>query len=82
MTSMTRTKYAVTFTNARGETREIMVELTEEEEHDCARHALSHRCPDGRWPPLENRYAGNRAAALVPAEFAERVPDVECIDLH
>jgi hypothetical protein len=80
MTSMT--KYSVTFTNNAGETREVVVELTKEEERDCAWQALSHGCPDGRWPPLENRYASNRAAAFVPAEFAWRVPAVECVTVN
>jgi hypothetical protein len=74
---MTRTKYAVTFTSARGEQREVAVELTEEEQRDCARQATSHGCPGEGWPPLENRYAANRAAASLPAEFVEKFPAVE-----
>jgi hypothetical protein len=79
---MMRTKYAVTFTNACGETREIVVELTEEEERDCAHQALTHGCPDGRWPPLENTYAAQRAAAGMPSEFVEKFPEIHRVIVH
>jgi hypothetical protein len=74
------TKYVVTFTNDAGERREAVTELTEEEQRDCAWQAMRHGQPN--WPPLENRYAACRAAALVPAEFAQKVPTVERVDLH
>jgi hypothetical protein len=79
---MTRTRYAVKFTNAHGKQCEVVVSLTEEEERDCARQAASHGCPDGRWPLLENTYAAQRAAAGMPAEFIEKFPAVERINLH
>jgi hypothetical protein len=79
---MTRTKYAVTFTSARGEQREVVVELTEEEQADCARQALSHGCPGEGWPPLEKRYAACRAAAGLPPEFVETFPEIHRVIVH
>jgi hypothetical protein len=75
-------KFAVKFTSERGETREVVVELTEEEERDCARQALSHGCPGEGWPPLEKTYAANRAALGLPSEFIWRFPTVERINLQ
>jgi hypothetical protein len=69
-------KYAVKFTNARGEQREVVVELTAEEWRDCERQALSHGCPGEGWPPLENRYAANRAAEGMPPEFVGTFPEI------
>jgi hypothetical protein len=79
---MTRTKYAVTFTNVRGEQREVVVVLTEEELGDCARQATSHGCPGEGWPPLENRYAATRAAEGMPPEFVETFPEIHRVIVH
>jgi hypothetical protein len=75
-------KYAVTFTSERGETREVVVSLTEEEERDCTRQALSHGCPGEGWPPLENRYAANHAAEGMPAEFVQTFPEIHRVIVH
>jgi hypothetical protein len=77
---MTQTKYAVTFTSARGEQREVVVELTEEELSDCARQALSHGQTE--WPPLERRYAATRAAAGMPPEFVGTFPEIHRVIVH
>ena len=76
----TRTKFAVTFTSACGETREIVVELTEEEQADCALQDRNHGVES--WPLLENTYAANRAAEGMPAEFVESFPIVERVVVH
>ena len=73
-------KFAVKFTSERGETREVIVALTEEEEADCAHQAAIHGCP--RWELLERTYAANRAALGLPSEFIWRFPTVERINLQ
>jgi hypothetical protein len=77
-------KYVVTFTTAKGERREIVVELTKEEQSDCERQAISHGHSRAEgWPPLENRYAANRAQLELPASAVTcGLPEVRRVAVH
>ena len=77
-------KYAVTFVNRRtGEQRDVIVGLTTEEMLDCRRQAVNHGLPaEAGWPPLEKRYAANRAAADMPEEFTRALPEVFRVVVH
>jgi len=75
-------KYAVTFTNARGERRHAVVELTPGEIIDLLWHCVDGRSaghPDG---PIANMYAARRAAADMPDEFVRGFPEVHRVVLH
>ena len=75
-------KYAVTFVNARGERREVVVELGQAKTLDMLWNLADGRQaghPDG---PLANTYAAQRAAEGMPAEFTETFPQVHRVIAH
>jgi hypothetical protein len=75
-------KYEVTFTNARGEQRHAVVELTPEEVLDKLWHCVDGHSaghPDG---PMANMYAAHRAAMDMPDEFVREFPDVHRVVIH
>jgi hypothetical protein len=75
-------KYAVTFTNARGERRHAVVELTPEEVLDMLWNMVDGRTaghPDG---PIASAYAARRAAMDMPDEFLSDFADVHRVVVH
>jgi hypothetical protein len=88
---MTRMRLAVAFKHREtGEQRVITAELSRPEILDVLREAARRGDVDAGWPPLENRYAIDRAARGLAPEFEyvtkaiRRIPPLEviCNDEH